>query len=66
MASGTVILNNTRHSALAIKPHIRSHLVGGEGGGGGGDGGDGGSGNGGNLLYDGIDVGIDGAGSKSI
>ena len=56
MASGTVILNNTRHGALAIKPHIRFHLV--------GDGGreiwtEG-------LLYAGIDAGIGDAGSKSL
>lgn len=60
MASGAVILNNTRHGTLAIKPRIRSHLVGGGGGGGGGEiwieG----------LLYGGIDVGIGGAGSKSL
>lgn len=63
MASGAVILNNTRHGTLSIKPHIRSHLVGEaarvmrvgggeiwiEG-----------------LLYGGIDFGIGGAGSESL
>ena len=64
MASGTVILSNTCHGTLAIKPHIRSHLVGEaarimrvDGGGGeiwieG-------------FLYGGIDFGIGGAGSES-
>ena len=63
MTDGTVILNNTCHGTLAIKPHMRSHLVGEavrvmrvgggeiwiEG-----------------LLYGGIDFGIDGAGSESL
>jgi len=62
MANGAVILNNTRHGILAIKPHIRSHLV----GGGGGDGGGGGEIWIEDLLYGGIDLGIGGAGSKSL
>lgn len=62
MASGAVILSNTRHGTFAMKPRIRSHLV--KGGGGGGGGGEiwaeG-------LLYGGIaDFGIDGAGSRSL
>jgi len=62
MASGAVILNNTRHGTLAIKPHIRSHLVGGGGGGGGGGGEIWIEG----LLYGGIGFGIGGAGSRSL
>ena len=56
MASGTVILNNTHHGALAIKLRIRSHLVGDGGGEIWTEG----------LLYGGIDAGIGGAGSKSM
>jgi len=59
MASGAVILNNTRHGTFAMNPRIRSHLVGGGGGGGGEIWIEG-------LLYGGIDVGIGGAGSKSL
>lgn len=66
MASGAVILSNTRHGTFAMKPRIRSHLVKGGGGGGGG-------GRGGgeirveDLLYGGIaDFGINGAGSRSL
>ena len=64
MTDGTVILNNTCHGTLAIKPHIRSHLVGEAArvmrvGGGGEIWIEG-------LLYGGIDAGIGGAGSESL